>query len=87
LHLILNQNIMKDLNLTSLEKKNLTKNEMNHLKGGDGEKVCGCACYYRNVGGASLEDNMTANQKGGGLDSPQNTADKAYITQDGSQRW
>ena len=76
---------MKSIKLNAKEENILNAKEMELIKGG--EKCCGCACYYRNVGGSSIDDNMDANRLGGGLQSPQLTRDYVWITQDGKDRW
>ncbi len=76
---------MKSIKLNAKENRILNAKEMNVISGG--EKCCGCACYYRNVGGSSIDDNMDANRLGGGLQSPQLTVDYVWITQDGQDRW
>lgn len=76
---------MKSIKLNAKEENILNAKEMELIKGG--EKCCGCACYYRNVGGSSIDDNMDANRLGGGLQSPQLTQDYVWITQDGKDRW
>ena len=42
---------------------NLSKVEMNQVKGGHG--CCSCACAYANSGGSSTSANGNANQKTG----------------------
>ena len=56
---------MEKLKLNSLEKNILSARNMNFLKGGDndGSKGCACSCYYRNVGGSSIEANAMANYR------------------------
>lgn len=76
---------MKSIKLNATESRTLNAQEMNVINGGEG--CCGCACYYRNVGGSDIEDNMHANRLGGGLQSPQLTDDYVWITQDGKVRW
>ena len=76
---------MKSIKLNAKENNTLNAKEMNVIIGG--ETCCGCACYYRYVGGSSIDDNMHANRLGGGLESPQMTKDYVWITQDGEDRW
>ena len=64
---------MRSIKLNTKENRILNSKEMNVISGG--EKCCGCACYYRNVGGSSIDDNMDPNRLGGGLQSPQLTHD------------
>lgn len=47
----------------------MKESEMNFLKGGD-KNNCLCGCYAAQKGGSSRMDNGTANQRGGGLESP-----------------
>lgn len=57
---------MKKLKLNVLSESNLSKLEMNQVKGGF---TCGCACAYANSGGSSIDDNCDANHASG-LTSP-----------------
>ena len=51
---------MKKLKLNQIEKSNLTNKEMNSLTGGIW--LCTCSCYWAGTpGGASIQDNTTAN--------------------------
>ncbi len=69
---------MKTMKLSSIEDNLLDAKEARAITGGN--RICGCACYYRDVGGSSISDNTEANYAGGtnGLDSPQETQDKCY---------
>lgn len=49
---------MKSLKANRIEKDNLTKKEMDCVKGGNS---CGCGCHYENNGGSSTMDNGNAN--------------------------
>lgn len=73
---------MKTMKLSSIENNLLDAKEARAIVGGD--RVCGCACYYRNVGGSAIVDNREANFAGGpgGLDSPHKTGDKQYQVED-----
>ena len=72
---------MKTMKLSSIENNLLDAKEARAIMGGN---VCGCACYYRNVGGSAIVDNREANFAGGpnGLNSPQETADKQYVVEE-----
>ena len=61
---------MRIINLLKSENTIMDSKEMLSVNGG---RNCGCACWYRNVGGSSTNDNMNANYAGGadGLFSPQ----------------
>lgn len=54
---------MKTMKLSSIENNLLDAKEARAIVGGD--RVCGCACYYRNVGGSAIVDNREANFAGG----------------------
>lgn len=71
---------MKSIKVNQLEKNNLSENEMQSVKGGN---VCKCSCYYRNVGGSSIEANGPANWVGN-KNSIHNTADAAIMVDDGN---
>jgi natural product precursor len=49
---------MKSLKLNVLASENLSKVEMNQVKGG---QCCSCSCAYANSGGSSTGDNANAN--------------------------
>ena len=70
---------MKKIKLTNLEARNLSNQEMSSVIGGN---VCNCACYHRNTGDSSIQDNGTANWAGG-LNSTHDTADSALMVDDG----
>ena len=53
---------MKKLKLNVLSEGNLSKLEMNQVKGGT---CCGCSCYYAGSGGSSTNDNGNANNASG----------------------
>ncbi len=58
---------MKTLNkikLNNLSAENLSEKQMKEIKGGAGEGYCGCSCLYEGNGGASSNDNCTANARG-----------------------
>ncbi|MBR4821944.1 MAG: hypothetical protein IKZ71_02210 [Bacteroidales bacterium] len=63
---------MKNLKLMVAEGNLLNEKEMISVRGGKQGRACGCACYYRNTGGSSVEANRDANYAGGehGLFSP-----------------
>lgn len=61
----MNKNSLKLMRLSEAE---LSKKEMNIIKGGDVN--CGCGCCYANQGGSGTLDNGEANANGGGLHSP-----------------
>jgi natural product precursor len=52
----------KNLKLNVLASENLSKVELNQVKGGTG---CGCGCCYEENGGSSTDANGEANAKGG----------------------
>lgn len=58
------------LKLNQLNQAQLSKNELNRLKGGS--RCCICGCAYSNQGGSSTTGNGNANNGGGssGLYSP-----------------
>ena len=62
---------MKKLNLNVTENNLLNERQMSSIRGGQ-PRACGCACYYRSVGGSQIEANRDANYSGGdhGLFSP-----------------
>ena len=70
---------MKSLKVNQIEKNNLSEKEMSSVKGGN---VCNCACYYRNVGGSSIEANGQANWAGN-KNSIHKTVDSALMIDDG----
>ena len=49
---------MNKIKLNKLEENDLSKREMNQIRGGE---RCGCACAYSNSGGSSTRDNGIAN--------------------------
>lgn len=65
---------MKILNMNVAEESILSAKETSAIIGG---RSCGCSCYYRNVGGSTIEANRNANYSGGsnGLYSKQITKD------------
>mgnify|MGYP004452727025 FL=1 len=71
---------MKSIKINHIESASLSKAEMAHTKGGN---VCNCSCYYRNVGGSSIEDNGHANWTGN-KNSVEKTADAALMIDDGN---
>jgi natural product precursor len=57
---------MKTLKLNALASENLSKVEMNQVKGGvESERMCKCGCAYANSGGSSVNANCSANYYGG----------------------
>ena len=62
---------MENTKLSFQENQILTEREAGTIRGGQ-PRACGCACYYRNVGGSAIEANRDANYSGGdhGLFSP-----------------
>ena len=62
---------MEKTKLSFQENQILTEREAGAIRGGQ-PRACGCACYYRNVGGSQIEANRDANYSGGdhGLFSP-----------------
>lgn len=66
---------MKILNMNVAEESILSAKETSAIIGG---RSCTCSCYYRYVGGSSIEDNRNANYAGGenGLESVHHTADE-----------
>ena len=71
---------MKSLKLNTIESCKLTQKAMDCVKGGN---VCNCSCYYRNVGGSSIEANGQANWAGN-KDSIHKTADAVLMVDDGN---
>ncbi len=71
---------MKSLKVNQIEAARLSKAEMSRTKGGN---VCNCSCYYRNVGGSSIEANGQANWAGN-KDSIHKTADAVMMVDDGN---
>jgi len=62
---------MKNLKMLAAEKNLLSDKETLAIRGGEKPaKTCYCACYYRNVGGSSIQDNKQANFNHG-YSSPQ----------------
>jgi len=55
---------MKKLKLNVLSEGNLSKLEMNQVKGGS-LWCCECGCKYASSGGSSTSDNCNANYGGG----------------------
>ena len=78
---------MKDRKMLAAEKNILSDMESMSIRGGEKPvKTCYCACYYRNVGGSSIQDNKNANFRSG-LSSPQfNVRGSVYVVEmdDGS---
>jgi len=71
---------MKLLKVNQIEAASLSKTEMGRAKGGN---VCNCSCYYRYVGGSSIEANGQANWTGN-KKSVHITADAAIMVDDGN---
>lgn len=78
---------MKKIKLNIIEGTRISEESASQILGGD--RSCGCACWYRNQGGASIEDNRDANYLGGpnGLKSPQTAAANKADMEDGVQYW
>lgn len=72
--------IMKSIKVNHIQSVHLSKSEMSSTKGGN---TCNCSCYYRNVGGSSIEANGQANWTGN-KNSIHNTADSALMVDDGN---
>ena len=53
---------MKNLKLNKLAQNELSKKEMNNVRGGN---TCGCACAHENNSGSSTHDNAYANHASG----------------------
>lgn len=70
---------MKSMKINQLERCAISDNEMRNIHGG---QTCGCSCYYRNVGGSSINANGSANWAGS-KNSPIKTADAALMVPDG----
>ena len=66
---------MKSIKINHIESASLSKAEMAHTKEGN---VRNCSCYYRNVGGFSIEDNGHANWTGN-KNSVEKPADAALM--------
>jgi natural product precursor len=62
---------MKSLKLNVLASENLSKVEMNQVKGG---VCCSCSCAYAESGGSSTGDNANANYR---LGTESETGDNA----------
>ena len=52
---------MEKTKLSFQENQILTEREAGAIHGGAEQRNCYCACYYRNVGGSTIEDNANAN--------------------------
>jgi natural product precursor len=64
--LILNFIKMKKFNLSGLERSNVSRKQMNRLRGGYEVGDCTCGCLYEGQpGGSTLQDNGDANYDGG----------------------
>jgi hypothetical protein len=70
---------MKTLKENTMERNRLSVAEASQVLGGN---VCSCSCYYRNVGGSSIEANGGANWQGN-KHSVVYTSDAAIMIDDG----
>ena len=57
---------MKSLKLNKLKLNQLSKDQLNAIRGGDAPGYnCSCGCCYVNQGGSNTTDNLIANYDGG----------------------
>lgn len=78
---------MKKVKLNIREEELISRESASQVLGGG--RSCSCACWYRNQGGASIEDNRDANYLGGsnGLRSPQTAVANKADMHDGTFYW